>query len=333
MKFSVIIPTWRDNQSLKICLNSLLAQDYPKEDFEIILISKKNLKIKKPRVKVVQIGDQINHAQARNLAIPYARGEILAFCDDDCILPPNWLSSALPYFRDKKLDLIGGPALPSPDKRFNYHLTSYLIGSRFVVGFAAYKFALFPEHEACESDLILANTFIKKSVFNKLYGFNEHQVPCEENLLYAEAKKSGYKLLSTPHIACYHQAKPIFVPWAEKVFFYATGRGQMIGRAPRTLHVKFLIPSLSVISLPLLIILSFFYRPAAVFLLALMSVYIILVLINSFLFFIRDHDLKILIVAPLAICLTHIAYGLGLLNGLLRYSVDKREALMMPSKH
>lgn len=332
MKFSVIIPTWRDDKSLTNCLNSLYRQNYPKKEFEIILASKKKLKILNSNVTVVKIGSLVNHAQARNFAAAKAKGEILAFCDDDSILPQNWLRTADSYFLQNKGDLIGGPVIAPKNSPFKYRLSGYLAGSRFTMGFAAYKFTAFNEREAINSDLILANNFIRKNIFDQVGGFDKDQVPCEENLLYEKVRKNGYKLLYVPKLACVHPSKPIFLPLARKVYFYATGRGLLIIRAPQTFHLQYLIPSLFVLSLIFLPIISLFFQATLWFLFVILLVYFFLTLVNSLLIFIRlERNFFILLIAPIVTFIVQISYGLGVLNGFLRYLLNKRNSVKMPS--
>lgn len=38
MRFSIIIPTYNSSNYLPDCLNSLFLQDYPKDEYEIILV-------------------------------------------------------------------------------------------------------------------------------------------------------------------------------------------------------------------------------------------------------------------------------------------------------
>lgn len=335
MKISIIIPTWRDDQNLNNCLQSLFVQKYPQNEFEIILVSKRKLDIKHPLVKIIKIGNRVNHAEARNIGVQKSKGEILAFCDDDCYLPKNWLKIGTTYFTKKdSADLIGGPAIPPYNDSFRFRLSGYLAGSRFTIGFAASRHRpLFPEQVAQEFDLILANTFIRKSVFKKFGGFNIHQVPCEENFLYAKVKNDGYKLLYVPRLACSHPAKPLFFPWAQKIFFYAAGRGMLIIRAPETFHLQYLVPSLFTITLTGLTVLSIYSLSARLLLTILLFIYFVSSLINSaYIFFLFEKNPLIFLLAPLATILIHISYGLGFLYGLGRYIIGWRQAIEMPNK-
>lgn len=331
--FSVIIPTCRGSEILNRCLVSLEKQNFPKDKFEIILISKNKLAIKNKRIKTIKIGPQINHAQARNIGVKKAGGEILAFCDDDCILPKNWLSTAARYFINKKADVIGGPVLPPTKSPFEYRIAGLLAGSRFSFGYAASKFRdVLPEKEANEADLILANTFLKKEAFEKIGGFSKDQVPCEENFLYSRLKKDGYKLLYVPRISCIHPAKPLFLPLAKKIYFYASGRGQLICRAPETFHLQYFIPSAFILSLASLAIFSFFSHLAYYLFLTIVFVYALLNFGNALYIFLNyEKNPLIFVVAPLATFIVHISYGLGFLKGFLRFLLGDRGPIKMPS--
>lgn len=330
---SVVIPTWRESKILKLCLDSLLKQDYPKNRFEIIFIATKKIDFQDKRAKLIVIEKNKNHAEARNVGVTQAKGEIIAFCDDDCVLPPKWLSTASEYFTKKVYDLVGGPVIPPTKTSFKYRLAGYLAGSRFAVGFAAARHRpILKEQEAREFDLILANTFIRKEAFEKIGGFDKSQVPCEENFLYAKLKQNGYKLLYSPKLASSHPAKPIFMPWAKKIYYYATGRGQMIVRAPETFHLQYFVPSFFFFSLLFLIILSFFSKIIFYSLLTFTFIYFLLNLINTFyIFFKFEKHPGILLAAPVATFMVHLSYGLGFFNGFLRFIIGKREAIRMPN--
>ncbi len=329
---SVIIPTWRENKVLTRCLSSLSAQDYPPDKFEIILVSRENLAIKNKKIKVIKIEKRTNHAQARNIGVAKAKGEIFAFCDDDCVLPKKWLSTAIPYFTKKKADLIGGPIVPLKDSPFAYRIGGYLSGSKFTVGPSASRWRrLYPEQKANPFNLILANTFIRKKCFEEVDGFDSSQVPGEENFLYYKLDQMGRKLLYVPEIACQHPAKPIFLPYARKVFFYATGRGILLARRPKASHPLFWIPALFILTLPALVLLSFFSQLAFGCLLAILLVYCLLNIAQPlYIFWVRERDPRVLLVVPPATVLIHLSYGLGFLKGFLRYKLGRKDAVRMP---
>jgi len=96
MKFSVVIPTFNRQETLRQCLIALQEQDYP--DYEVIVIddgsTDKTAEIIAQEFPQVRYFRQQNQgpAVARNYGIQEAIGEIIAFTDDDCLPPKDWLT-------------------------------------------------------------------------------------------------------------------------------------------------------------------------------------------------------------------------------------------------
>ncbi|MFP4472727.1 MAG: glycosyltransferase [Candidatus Omnitrophota bacterium] len=110
---SVIIPVHNDSQRLKLCLDALQNQSYPRHLYEIIVVdnnsteSIKNLVEQLPNTVYAFEGKKGSYA-ARNTGIKTAQGEILAFTDSDCIPSNNWLEEGVKPIIDGKADLVGG---------------------------------------------------------------------------------------------------------------------------------------------------------------------------------------------------------------------------------
>ncbi len=332
---SIIIPTWRDGKILSDCLNSLLKQDYPKNRFEIILVSKKRIRPLKNNIKSVLVNNNINHAEARNYGVKQARGEIIAFVDDDCLIPNSWLSKGVKYFHNQAVGLIGGPIPQPPNQKLTLRFGGYLMASPFGTGFGGLRWRIGNEtKEASEIDLILANNMMRKTIFEEIRGFDRDQVPCEENLLYRQVLSLGYKILYIPELYVFHRSKPIFRPLAKKVFFYSTGRGLLVARFPKSFRLTYLLPSLFLsflISFPLI----FFINQPLLTNIALSVIlfYFILSLINGiYLYFKFEKNLLLILIAPLGTFLIHTSYGLGFIRGLLRFWLRKKTAVMLTYK-
>ena len=103
MKISVIIPTYKPQAYLWECLDSLVAQTFSKEDFEIILVLNGctepwksqiqeyiDSKMKGMNVKFIHT-EQGGVSNARNIALDAAQGEYVTFIDDDDFVSEKFL--------------------------------------------------------------------------------------------------------------------------------------------------------------------------------------------------------------------------------------------------
>ncbi|OGW55928.1 MAG: hypothetical protein A2Y81_10500 [Nitrospirae bacterium RBG_13_43_8] len=121
MKISVVIPTYNRVHFLQECLESLEKQIFPKNDFEVVVVndgSKDSTEefLRSFRNKtalnctlITQENRGVSHA--RNVGIQHAQGKYVAFSDDDCILPDNWLMRIYDHLESADQDVagIGGP--------------------------------------------------------------------------------------------------------------------------------------------------------------------------------------------------------------------------------
>jgi len=317
---SIVIPTRRGSDILKRCLDSLFKQDYSADAFEIILVSKEKLDIQK-RERISTISG-VDFVDARNEGVKNAKGQLIAFVDDDCIMPEDWMSKAVPYFADPKVAVVGGPALPFQRDEFSYQVGKYLLGSAFTSGFASTRYKLQKNvQEVHEYGLIAANNVIRKDVFESVSGFDAEQVLSEENDLYFRITQQGYKLLYVPEIYVWHRAKPIVLPLLKKVFFYATGRGVLMVRKPKTFRLLYLIPTSFALGSIFLPLASLFFGGAFIVLTFLVFLlYLVLNLLNSLFIFLRYREDPLVI--PLVFFLTpvlHYTYGIGVVYGAYLY--------------
>lgn len=102
MKISVIIPVYNGEKYIKVSIESVLNQPY--KDIEVIVMNDgsedqslkiaENIAEKDQRVRIINQENQ-GVAAARNLGIYKAKGEFIAFLDQDDIWVPDFLSENL----------------------------------------------------------------------------------------------------------------------------------------------------------------------------------------------------------------------------------------------
>jgi len=135
---SVIVPTYDRPRQLARCLRSLSSLDYPSDRFEVIVVDDGSES--PPEDIVADAPGQLDTtllspphagpASARNYGAAHARGEYLAFTDDDCVPTPSWLRAIAVRFAATPGDAIGGRTLNGLPKNLyataSQALTDYL---------------------------------------------------------------------------------------------------------------------------------------------------------------------------------------------------------------
>ncbi len=99
---SVIIPVFNDRNRLGLCLQSLEKQNYPKHQYEVIVVDNGSSVDIQSFIKQFNQTKFIYEAKtgsyaARNKGIAIAKGEILAFTDADCIPSNNWIKKGVDH--------------------------------------------------------------------------------------------------------------------------------------------------------------------------------------------------------------------------------------------
>lgn len=106
MKFSLVLATVGRTKELERFLESLKAQTY--RNFELIIVDQNADERIAPLIDRFRVYFPILHlkapyqgaSRARNLGLQYARGDIIAFPDDDCVYSPDLLWGVSEFFHD-----------------------------------------------------------------------------------------------------------------------------------------------------------------------------------------------------------------------------------------
>jgi glycosyltransferase involved in cell wall biosynthesis len=113
--FSVIIPAFNEEKTISHTLESVLRQNFPRRQYEIIVVNNNSTDktaaiVKKfPAVKLIHEPKQ-GYVYALKRGAKEARGEILVFTDADTIVPPDWLSQYQKAYQDPRVVVVGGAA-------------------------------------------------------------------------------------------------------------------------------------------------------------------------------------------------------------------------------
>ena len=176
---SVVVAARNESRNIEKCIESLSAQNYPAEKYEIIVADDrsddgteeildrmrgyvKNLRV----IHIETVPDGVSPKKnALTAAIEIASGEIIAQTDADCSVPSNWLSDLTGLFTEKVGMVIGvapyykGPGLLNSFIRHEYLWNAALLAASAALGR--------PSHSCAR------NLAFRRDIFTEIGGYGD----------------------------------------------------------------------------------------------------------------------------------------------------------------
>ena len=240
MLFSIIIATYNRVSSLEFLLSSIAEHFGPSRiDHEIIVVNNSREPSVEMRINEVvktfqRDGGERFHlvrepragkCTAQNTAIGVARGEILAFFDDDIVVTPDWLSVAKDFFKQNTFDAMQGPILVPPELQTNQEL---LIAQH---KFRTINFVQYRPHMKEIKTLTGANMAIRREVFAKIGLFNERLGPGRSGI--SEDVEFAHRLVESGSRIGYESKAVVYheVDWSRLTEEFFRQRHEQQGRS------------------------------------------------------------------------------------------------------
>jgi glycosyltransferase involved in cell wall biosynthesis len=204
---SVIVPVYNDSRRVGKCIEALLAQTYPHQRYEVLVVDNGSTDdtcavIEKYQVTLLWEKYKQSSYGARNKGIAAARGEIIALTDSDCIPNNDWLENGVRRLLGvPNCGLIGG-AIAIFFKKEDSPNAVELYDS--IMGF--HQKEDIEEHHFGST----ANVFTFKKIFDQVGLFNDCLKSGGDNEWGRRVFSYGYRLVYADDVVVAHPARHSF---------------------------------------------------------------------------------------------------------------------------
>lgn len=315
-RFSIIIPVRGVTNYLKESVQKIKELDF--KDFEVVVVTDEEVcDLMDSRFVAISSGP-VGPAEKRNLGARIAKGEIIAFLDDDAYPQKDWLTVADKIFKDSQVFALGGPALTPKNASFLEKMSGKVLESFVASGFTVFRHK--PSAKRIIFDYPSVNLFVRKEAFLSVGGFVTRFWPGEDTKLCLDlVKKYGRGFLYDPSVIVYHHRRNLLIPHLKQISRYGRHRGQFAKVYPETSRAfQYFIPSMIIFGLvvgpALCVLLPFLWSIYFSFITLYLSVILFEFARNVF----KEKSLLSGYYVAVGIFLTHIVYGINFIIGYIK---------------
>ncbi len=213
LSISIVINTYNRAASLSATLQSLRRLNYPR--FEVIVVNGPStdntmelLKAHAPSIRVGTCSDR-NLSISRNVGIEMARGDLVAFLDDDAVPAENWLNDAADAFDGDEVGGAGGFVYDHTgyNLQYRYSVSNRLGTARWNVPESATEFC----YPGCLEFPYLqgTNAIFRRDALLEIGGFDEEfEYYLDETDVCLRLVDAGYLLKQLSNAFVYHRFLP-----------------------------------------------------------------------------------------------------------------------------
>ena len=208
---SVVVLTHNRLPFLRECVASIRTNPLPAH--EIIIVDNASTDgtadefRDSPGIRVVRFENDAELSTCRNAGIDAARGDIIAFTDDDCVVEKDWLARIAADLKDR--DAVGGISLPlgefSPPRWWDDEI-NWLVGISVPghYGPRAGEIYLPASQNLAYRAGVLKGLRFREGVT----GLAGRNMTREDSDLWLRTRGGGYRTLFDPALVVYHRVPP-----------------------------------------------------------------------------------------------------------------------------
>ncbi len=211
---SVIVAARNEENFIAKCVERLLEQDYPHNQFEVIVVDDRSfdktaervLEFSDPRIRLIQIADKPAEASGKKYAlergVQSSRGEILLFTDADCLVKPTWISAMIRYFSKETGFVVGYSEVQASGFFERWQKHDFMSMMAAAMGGINMGFAFAASGQ---------NLAYRRSAFDKAGGFRSimHRISGDDVLMLQLVRmRTHYKIVFAGDTRAFNTTKP-----------------------------------------------------------------------------------------------------------------------------
>lgn len=334
---SVIMPVRNEQAYIERSLGAVLAQDYPAERLEILVVDGMSEDGTRDYVRSVQQSDPRvrlldNPAgivpPGLNLGIAEAGGEIVVRVDGHCEIAPDYVSRCVHHLLEDGVDGVGGP-IETVGETTTAEAIALAMSSWFGVGGSAFR--------TVKDRPMLVETVAfpayRRKTLRENGPFDEELVRNQDDEYNYRLLKRGGKILLSPDIRSRYYSRSGLRKLWRQYYQYGFWKVRVMQKHPRQMRWRQFVPAAFVAALAAGVLLSLLLPPVWLLVIGMLVAYTVANWAASAALA-RQSRWAYLPYLLLAHPILHVSYGSGFLVGLVRFAdrFSARDSLLQPAR-
>lgn len=318
---SVVVVAKNEEGHIVDCIESIMAQDFPKDKYEVIVVDavsddRTQEIVRGYPVKLI-VDDYGTIAHQRNMGVDNSKGEYIAFTDADCIADRTWLKKLVAAIIDSPSDVVGagGPNLVMDSDPTFARIVGYMQEGFWASGGSpqSYKISDFKDSVIGVPN---CNTIYKKEIVAKERYDDSIQRRGEDCDLNFRLKQKGYRFMYLPDAIVWHHRPNSFKKFVKGMFSDGAADARITKKRKKIIRWYHLLPLVAILALifayPLIKFLPWFSYVYAAGIIA----YVIVLLFSTGQVYQKYKDIRSLLTLIL-LPAQHFSHGFGFIKGIV----------------
>jgi glycosyltransferase involved in cell wall biosynthesis len=321
---SIVLPIRNEARHIGECLGAVLAQDYPADRMEVLVMDGMSsddtrsivtsVAARRPEISVSVLDNPGRIVpSAMNRALAHAKGELIVRIDGHCAIASDYVRACLRTLARTSADCVGGPQIAA-GKGPLQEAIALATNHPFGVGGSRLHYAT----EATESDTVYMGAY-RRDVFGWAGEFDEEMACNEDDEFHYRLRAKGGRIVIDPMIRATYYCRSTLRSLWRQYYRFGLWKVRVGQKVPRQMRPRHFIPFALVASLAGGAALAPVAAPVAWAWLTVATAYGTADLAVSA-SIARRAGWRHLLRLPLAFFVVHAAYGSGFAVGLVRFA-------------
>jgi len=317
---TVVVPARNEEKRIGACLASVLAQTYPRDRLEVLVVD--GMSRDRTRDIVLEFGEghppvqlldnpKRSTSEALNIGVQSSSGDVVIIVGAHSVISPHYVERAVAHLHSTDPAVAGvGPTLEHLGDGWFGNLVAHALSSPFGVGNSRFRLS----QTAQFVDTIPYGAY-RRSVFEEVGLWDTELVRNQDIEFNHRLRSAGFRLLLAPDMGCTYYTRTTLGDFARQNYGNGLWNVLTFAKRPGSLGARHFVPLAFLLGLAAALIAALLVSEGWLLLLTILLAYSIGALAAASIETVRHRQPGLLLLV-LVFPVLHLTYGFGSLAGL-----------------